>query len=107
MRKWLLLLGFLLILPACAPEQTRVYVSGAADGWLRTVMDNCSGVTITTREQGSHYTLSITSHYVGADRTNLVVTVSNAKGDVLFTSLADTNLFPLIVSACEAIMENR
>ena len=101
MRKWLLLLGFLLILPACAPEQTRVYVSGAAGGQLRTVMDNCPGVTITTREQGSHYTLSITSHYVSAYQTNLVVTVSNAKGDVLFTSHADTNLPALIISACE------
>ena len=103
MRKWLLLLGFLLILPACAPDQTRVYVSGAAGGQLRTVMDNCPGVTITTREQGSHYTLSIKPDYSNLFQTKQVVTVSNAKGDVLFTSQVDTNLPALIISACETI----
>ena len=100
MRKWLLLLGFLLILPACASE-TRVYVTAAGEQ-LRMVIDNCPGVTITGRKEGSDYTLSINRDYSNRFLTKQSVTVWNAKSDVIFTDTSN-DLTDLILSACETI----
>jgi len=100
MRKLLFLLGFLVILSACSTE-TRVYVAAAGTN-LRMVMDNCPGVTITGEKEGSDYTMSINLDNSNPFLTKQIVTVWNAKSDVIFSE-SSHDLTGLILSACETI----
>lgn len=114
MRKWFLL-GFLVILPACAEMEswadfvyslgwrwgeTRVHVSGGTEITLM-VMEKCPDLTITGRKAAADYTMSVVTHLFSRP-PNQSLNVYTAKGDVIFSETSK-NLTAMVLRACETI----
>ncbi len=115
MRKCLILLGFLVILPACAEMaswadfvyslgwgwgKTRVHVSGGTEITLM-VMEKCPDLTITGREAAADYTMSAVTHLFSRPPKQSL-NVYTAKGDLIFSETSK-NLTAMVLRACETI----
>ncbi len=109
MRKCLILLGFLVILPACAEfervaqlvrQETRVHVSGGTEITLM-VIEKCPDLTIMGREAAADYTMSAVTHLFSRPPKQSL-NVYTAKGDLIFSETSK-NLTAMVLRACETI----